>query len=290
VLANAINYIGLRGVVDAYDEVYTYGEKAYGNVMYCCHIPEEEDISDEQLEGCREVKEKLGITRMTHCLETKWRRDLVLDKYKMSTVQLLDDNGLLDNKTVLFHCVHLTDEDMDTVAKRSSSIVYCPVSNMWSGTGITHISKWLDRNINVCLGTDFILTDIWEVMRTAYYLNKVNTSITRITAGDIFKMATINGAKAVDMDREIGCVESGYKADLIFINKNDTRLMPLIETGSFSTVVHNLLLECREDMIMHVMVNGRWIMKDREILTVNEGDIDAKYHAIVNRLYKGKIL
>lgn len=288
VLTEAINEIGLRGIVDTYDEIDAYGGRNTGNVTYCAHIPEEEDISDTELDACVGIKRRFDVIRMTHCLETKWRRDIITEKYNKSTVQVLDEYGLLDRKAVLFHCVHLTGEDMDTIARRGSSIVYCPVSNMWSGTGITPASGWLSRDINVCLGTDFILTDIWEVMRTAYYLNKVDVSLTSITAMDIFKMATINGARALGLGKEIGLIEDGFKADLVFIKKDDTRLLPLIETEGFSTVLHNLLLECREEMIRHVMIDGKWVMKDRVLLTVDENKINAEYRDFAGRLYKGK--
>lgn len=288
VLSNAINDVGLRAIVDAYEEIDILVDKTNGNVVYCSHLPEEEDITDEQLEICRQIKSIYNVYRMTHCLETKWRRKIVMDNYNMSTVELLAEKQLLDEKTILFHCVHLTDRDMDIISEKKSSIVHCPVSNLWSGTGIAYASKWLDKNINVCLGTDTVLTDIWEVMRTAYYLNKVNTDITHINAENIFKMATINGAKAFGMEKEIGLIDDEYKADLVFIDKDDTRLMPWIENESFSTGLHNLLLECREEMIKHVMINGRWIMKDRKILTVDEESVNREYCRIVSKLYEIK--
>lgn len=101
----------------------------------------------------------------------------------------------------------MSEKDIRHVAEKSSSVVHCPISNLWSGAGQANVKEMLRQKVNVCLGTDYAHTDMWEVMRMAYYLLKLNTEVTEFSAEDIFQMATLNGAKAYGLDGEIGSIQ-----------------------------------------------------------------------------------
>nr|WP_204260281.1 amidohydrolase family protein [Caloranaerobacter azorensis] len=233
------------------------------------------------------MKEKYDNIFMTHCLENEWRKNIVFSKFNKSTIKLFDEYNLLDNNTVLFHAVCMQKEDIDLLADKGSSIVHCPISNLETGAGIANIKYCLSKGVNVCIGTDWGRTDIWEVMRVAYYLLKLNTEIESFTAEDVFKMATINGAKAFGEGRRIGIIEEGYNADLVFINKNNIKLFPFLNRNGFSTVIHNLIMAGSENLIEHVMVDGSFIMKDRHIVNINEKEINRAYIEILNKIVKG---
>lgn len=284
-LSEAINEVGIRGMVDTYSKASEYVGKKNRNVMFGSHLLEEEDITEETLIECVNQKQKYDMIMMTHCLENNWRNEIVQSNFGKSSVELYQERNLLDEKTVLYHGVYLSQEDIELVSKAKSSVVHCPISNMWSGAGVANVKEMLDQEVNVCLGTDYAHTDMWEVMRMTYYLLKLNTSVNHFKAEHIFKMATLNGAKAYLLDNEIGQISNGYKADLVFIKK-DTSLYPLINQGDFTTFAHNLLTNCKSDLIEHVMVDGKWVLKDKELQTMDEQKVNSEYLKIMEKIYK----
>jgi 5-methylthioadenosine/S-adenosylhomocysteine deaminase len=191
ILSGAMNEVGIRGVVDAYDEIERLHDSPDGLVSFGGHLPEE-DITDEALADAeRNRKACPAATFMTHCLETKWRRDAVLEKYGRSSVRLFAERGLLDGKTVLFHGVELTDDDIRTLSEHGASLAHCPVSNL---ADVAPVPTCLDLGVEVGLGTDFGRADIWEEMRVALYLRKGRPD--ELDAETVFRMATIGGARA----------------------------------------------------------------------------------------------
>ena len=268
-LSDAINEIGIRGIVDAYEEIGDYYSRSDGNVLFGTHLLEEEDFTNTELNNLKDTKDKYNPIMMTHCLENEWRSNIVKSDFGRSSIDIYNELGLLDDKTVLFHGVYMSKNDIDLVAKHKSSVVHCPISNLDTGVGVADVSYMLETGVNVCLGTDYSHTDMWELMKLTYYLLKINNPVNKYTAEDIFKMATLNGAKAYGLQEGIGKIKDGYKADLVFIKKSQD-LEPLLNNEAFSNYLHNLLFHSNEDSVQHVMVDGKWIMKDRELLTIDE--------------------
>lgn len=278
-LSDAINEIGIRGIVDAYEEIGDYYSRSDGNVLFGTHLLEEEDFTNTELNNLKDTKDKYNPIMMTHCLENEWRSNIVKSDFGRSSIDIYNELGLLDDKTVLFHGVYMSKNDIDLVAKHKSSVVHCPISNLDTGAGVADVSYMLETGVNVCLGTDYSHTDMWELMKLTYYLLKINNPVNKYTAEDIFKMATLNGAKAYGLQEGIGKIKDGYKADLVFIKKSQD-LEPLLNNEAFSNYLHNLLFYSNEDSVQHVMVDGKWIMKDRELLTIDEGKIESIYNHI----------
>jgi 5-methylthioadenosine/S-adenosylhomocysteine deaminase len=222
---------------------------------------------------------------MTHCLETINRKKIVNQKYHTSTVKLFDKFDLLDKNTVLFHCTHVDNDDIELIADRQSSIVYCPISNYWSGAGYAPLEKFLQEDINVLLGTDFLLTDLWEVMRNTYYYLKTHTELNRYKAEDIFKMVTTNAHRVLAPEMKIGIIDIDYKADLQFIDKTDTTIWPLLNKKDFSNILHNILMHGRPEIVKGLMIDGRWVMKDNYIIPFDEEFINKRYRHLINKLY-----
>jgi 5-methylthioadenosine/S-adenosylhomocysteine deaminase len=222
--AQALKTSNLRGVIDVYDEIESFYHKSNEYIKYCTHLPEEENITNNILPLLKKRKDRILSLRMTHCLETINRKNIVYDKYLKSTVELFDEFNLLDKNTLLFHCTHVDKNDINIISERNTTIVYCPVSNYWSGGGSAPIAKFMESDINVMLGTDFLLSDLREVMRNSYYSLKINAALDEYKAEDIFKMVTINAHKILAPEIKIGLIDIDHKADLQFLNKNDTRL------------------------------------------------------------------
>ncbi|MCC5908839.1 MAG: amidohydrolase family protein [Clostridiaceae bacterium] len=276
--------IGLKGTIDLYETYEDNVSLASDSIKVCTHFPEEEDITEEWVEFCRLLEEKHRPILMTHCLETKWRKDLIMEKFNCSTVKLLDRENLLNSRTVLFHCVHVNEEDMDTIAEKGASIAYCPVSNMWSKAGEAPIHEFLRKNINVLLGTDFIYQDIWEVMRLTYYNLKLKSETRQYTAKDVFRMITQNPNNKVGNHMNTGSIHEGFKADLMFIDRNDTKLLPIVDNERFSNILHNILLNCREEMIRHVIIDGKWVIQNRKLTMIDETVLNQEYRKLSEKL------
>ncbi|MEW6635398.1 MAG: amidohydrolase family protein [Actinomycetota bacterium] len=279
-LAEAMNEVGIRGIVDAYDEIERLHDRPDGLVAFGGHLPEEEDITDETLaDAARQRKACPDVTFMTHCLETKWRREAVLENYGCSSVRLFAERGLLDGRTVLFHGVEMGDEDIRILAEHGASLAHCPVSNL---AAVAPVPRCLEMGVEVGLGTDFGSADIWEVMRVAHYLRKGRPD--ELDAETVFRMATIGGARAYGMEEYIGKIAEGHAADLVLIDGSGTGLLPIVELDSFTNRLHNLLMECRPHMIQGVMVAGEWVVEDGRLAKVDEEELDADYAAIARRV------
>lgn len=278
-LADAIKELGIRAIIDTYGEIGDYYHKSEGTVLFGTHLLEEEDFTETDLNKLKEIKNNYNSIMMTHCLENEWRYNIVNSKFGKSSIEIYNELDLLDDKTVLFHGVFMSKHDIELVAKHNSSIVHCPLSNLDTGAGVADVNYMLENGVNVSLGTDYVHTNMWELMRLTYYLLKTTSPVQKYSSEDIFKMATINGAKAYGLQESIGQIKAGYKADLVFIKKN-LDLEPLINNEDFSNYLHNLLFYSKEDSIQHVMVEGKWVMKDRKMVTVDERNVESKYNKI----------
>jgi 5-methylthioadenosine/S-adenosylhomocysteine deaminase len=281
---DAMQLLGIQGVLDVEDLLGDFINRGISNVIFTGHLPEEEYINEDTLRQARGFIDKFDPYMMTHCLENAWRKELIYERFGKSTVQIFNEEGLLNEKSVLFHCVELSAQDISMIADIGSSIVHCPTSNM-AGGGMANIKDCLRNNINVAIGTDWARYDIWEAMKLAYFLLKVGTPREEFSAEHVFKMATQNGAKAFGRENQIGSIDEGFDADLVFLKICDSTLFPLIDHDDFSTIVHNLMFETRAETIQNVMVKGKWIMKARKIVTIDENELNSKYEQIFYKIF-----
>jgi 5-methylthioadenosine/S-adenosylhomocysteine deaminase len=184
---------------------------------------------------------------------------------------------------LLFHCVQVDEADIATIGSTGTLVVHCPVSNLWSGAGRMPLVPMLAQGIPILLGTDFLQHDFWEVMRTAYYGLK-EQSMGCYGINDVFAMATTNAEHIGGSSLYKGVVREGAPADLTFIRMDDC-LKPLVEVPGFSNSLHNVITQTKPDMVRHLMVDGKWIMRDRKVLTVDEDSIEAGYRRICGNLF-----
>jgi 5-methylthioadenosine/S-adenosylhomocysteine deaminase len=159
-------------------------------------------VSKDNLIKAKKLAKKHNILFQIHLAETKKEFDESLKKYKMTPVEYLESLKILDENTLLHHCVWLTNQDIKILSKRKVHIVHCPLSNLKLGSGIAPISKIIEANINVALGTDSAASsnrlDIWEAGKFASLLQKgVNLNPEKIPAKKVIEMMSINGMKAL---------------------------------------------------------------------------------------------
>ena len=212
-------------------------------------------VTDATFEQINTLSAQLNIGLHTHLHETLTEIAQSEQAHGMRPIERLAKLGLLDATTTLAHCVHLNDIEIQLLAEHGCSIAHCPTSNLKLGSGIAPIAKCVAQGINVGLGTDGAASnnrlDLFAEMRLAALLAKgSNYDATAISAFQALEMATINGAKALGLDEQIGSIEIGKLADLTAVKLSDINMQPC-----FDPVSHLVYVAGREQ-VSHVWVNG----------------------------------
>jgi 5-methylthioadenosine/S-adenosylhomocysteine deaminase len=211
-----------------------------------------------------------------HTAEMKKEWDDSQKQNGMSPVQYLEKLGVLGPDVISAHCIYVDEADRKTLAKRQVGCVHNPSSNMMIASGVAPIPEMRTAGVAVGLGTDGPAgsnndLDLMEEIDLAAKLAKVTKMDPRaLTANAVVAMATIEGAKALHMEKEIGSLEVGKKADLILISLNEPHAVPMYDV--YSQVAYSL----KASDVETVIVGGRVVMRDRELLTVNEQEAITK--------------
>jgi len=227
----------------------------------------------ELLEKAIELAEVENLALHTHLLETKTQAVTAYEQYGKSMVEFLKEIGFLKERTSLAHCVWLSDKDIEILSHSKASVVHNPVSNLMLGSGIAPILKILSSGINVGLGTDGPNCGgnqiLFEAMRFAATLHKIKDFDSKnwITAMQVFRMVTSNGAKILLKENEIGEIKEGYKADIILLDLNAPNLSPL------NNPINLLVYSENGSSVRDVIINGKVILENRKILTINENEV-----------------
>ena len=232
--------------------------------------------SDETLKACRALANRHGAPLVIHLSETKHENDECLAKRHMSPTQALDALGVFNGRTVAAHAVWVDEPDLAILKSRGVGIAHCPSSNMKLASGIAPVTRMLALDMAVGLGPDGPAGsnndfNMFEEMDLAAKLQKVTTGDPRsVPAEAAVEMATIRGARALGMEKEIGSLEPGKRADLISIRLDRPNAVPMYNV--YSQMVYALKGSDVED----VMVNGKLLVKDAQPLTLNAAAIEAK--------------
>ncbi len=214
-----------------------------------------------------------------HLSETLDEVKTVTERFGCTPVKHLEDLGLLDSRVVAAHCVVLTEDEIDLLARREVKVAHCPESNMKLASGVAPVPVMLAAGIDVGLGTDGSASnndvDLLSEMDTAAKLHKVHTlDPTVMTAEQTLAMATRGGARLLGAEDRIGSLASGKKADLIVLDLNQPHLTPLYHIPS------HLVYAARGADVVHSVINGKVVMKDRKITTLDEGAVLSKMREI----------
>lgn len=216
------------------------------------------------------LAEKYDLPVHTHVLETKMQRVTGQEFYKTTLIQHMKDIGVLGDRTTIVHCVWVDDHDIELIANAGASVAHNPASNTKLGSGILPYAKLHEAGVNLALGTDGMSSNdsqsIFEAMKTTALLHKVTMPDYKRwpNAKDVFKAATVGGAKSTRRIDHTGSIEEGKKADLVFYDLNSIAFTPTNDLLN-----HLVYCENGED-IVRVMVNGKTVVKDGKILTVDE--------------------
>ncbi|MEM3506424.1 MAG: amidohydrolase [Candidatus Bathyarchaeia archaeon] len=223
----------------------------------------------------REVSElakqlNTGIT--IHLAEVKEDVEYTKKEFNMLPFEFAESVGIAGSNVVLAHAVWLTQEEIDKIAKTKTNVCHCPSSNMKCGSGIAKIHEMLKSGINVALGCDGGPSnnayDMVREMKLAALLQKVGKLDPEVLpAEQVLEMATINGAKALGLENEIGSIEPGKKADIIMIDLKKPHLTPCFNP------ISNLVYAAQGSDVDTVIIDGKVVMRKRRVLTMDEKKI-----------------
>jgi len=240
--------------------------------------------SQKTLQDAAALARKYHAPILIHTAEMKKEWDDSEKQNGMSPVQYLDKIGVLGSDVVSAHCIYVDAADRKTLAQRQVGCVHNPSSNMMLASGVAPVAEIRAAGVAVGLGTDGPAgsnndLDLMEEMDLAAKLAKITKmDPLALNAKAVVEMATIEGARALHLEKEIGSLEAGKKADLIVINLNEPNAVPMYD------IYAQLAYALKGSDVETVVIGGRVVMRDRKVLTVNEAEAMAKA-----REYKQKV-
>jgi 5-methylthioadenosine/S-adenosylhomocysteine deaminase len=237
----------------------------------------------ESLKACKRLADRYGVPMLIHVSETEDETKQSREKYGKSPTQWLESLQILGPKVLFSHGVWLSEEDLAIIRRSGVGISHNPESNMKLASGTAPVPRMLALGIPVGLGTDSPASnnnlDMFEAMDFAAKLHKLVTmDPTVLPAPQVVDMATLGGARALNMAQEIGSLEKGKKADLILIETNAAHLQPLYNVYS------QLVYDVKGCDVRTSIINGKVVMLEGKVLTMDEKQILQKakeYQSIV---------
>ncbi len=225
--------------------------------------------SPETLKACKALADRFAVPMIIHVSETRDEGKQIREKYGTTSTQWLEQIGVLGGNVLFAHGVWLTDEDLSIVKSRGVSVSHNPESNMKLASGTAPVLRMLALGIPVGLGTDGAASnndlDMFETMNFAAKLHKlVSKDPAALPAAAVVELATIGGARALGMDKEIGSLEPGKRADLILVDTDTDHGQPMYNVYS------HLVYVLKGSDVRATVINGKIVMLDGRVLTLDE--------------------
>ena len=257
-----------NSIAESISLLETWHGKAGGRIRYCFAPRFAISCTRELLEKVGQLARARGVMVHTHASENRTECEIVQAETGLRNISYLDSVGLTGRHVALAHCVHLSVDEIETLKTTETNVVHCPSSNLKLGSGMAPIAKLLEEGISVTLGADGAACnnrlDMFTEMRTAALLQKVLHGPEVLPSNRVLRMATIDGAKALGLESEIGSIEVGKKADLSVV-----RLDRLHSTPA-SDVVSALVYSAEANDVDSVIIDGEVVMRDQKLLTIDE--------------------
>lgn len=228
------------------------------------------------------------VPLLIHISETAGEVETSVQAHGLSPALYVDQFGVLDHRAVAVHGVHLTEEEMALLAKKGAGLIHNPSSNLKLASGVAPVTRMLELGIVLGLGTDGPASnndqDMFEELHLAALLAKgFSGDPTALPARDALAMATIGGARALHIDHLIGSLEPGKRADLAVVDMEGLHTSPRFDLSE-ANIYSRLVYAAKSTDVRHVMVNGRWLMHDRALLTVSEDEIMGEVQRVADRV------
>jgi 5-methylthioadenosine/S-adenosylhomocysteine deaminase len=240
-------------------------------------------VDADTLRACRALATAKGVPLLTHLSETRDEQKTSQERHGLTPTAYLESLGFWGPSTLAAHGVWLSDEDLAILSRRKVGLSHNPESNMKLASGTARVTKWLDAGIAAGLGTDGAASnndlDMFDAMRITALLHKlIDDNPQSMPAARVLEMATIGGARAMGMGDRLGSLEPGKLADLILINARTARLTPL-----YNPVSH-LVYVTRGDDVLTSIIDGKVVMRDRRVLTLDAARVMADANAMGGRV------
>lgn len=282
---------GLAGTADSEESLRKYGEAVYEmelfrgesrlSFVHGPHAPYScmADYLQKLTQSCKDR----GIGQHIHLSESQGEMDGIAKAHGMTPIRYADSLGVFDVPVIVAHCVYATEEDLRIMAEKGVNVALCPKSNMKLGNGFAPAEKMLEAGINVCLGTDGCgsnnsLNMFQEMNAAALVYKGYNRKAQCVDAADVLKMATVNGAKAVGHEGELGVIREGAIADLILISLHEPQFMPA------NNIVSGLVYSSTGAEVDTVIVDGKVLMENRKLTTIDEDRVYEEIRSMAERL------
>ena len=235
----------------------------------------------EYLRGVAEVAKREGMGIHIHIAEGQVESDNMLRDHNCTPVEYVRDAGIFEMPTIAAHCIRVNENDRAILSQYGVSVVTNPASNMKLGNGFAPIPELVAAGVNVCLGTDGAASNnaqnMFREMGLLALIHKGTHDTPQcISADDVLRMATRNGAKALGLDT--GSIEVGRKADIALLDLDSPSLTPL------NNPVAALAYSCNGSEVTDVIIDGAPVMRDRKLLTIDEERVRAEIARICKRL------
>ena len=241
-------------------------------------------VSTEHLNAIKKLSDKTGAPVVIHVAETQTEVDDISKRYGARPVEYLARIGFLNNRTIAAHVVWATNAELDLLKNLGVGVAHNPQSNMKLASGVAPVPQMLARDLPVGLGTDGAASNndlnMWEEMDTAAKLHKVVSGDPKVVnAEQAFEMATIRGARALHLEKIIGSIEAGKRADIAIVDFENLNQTP------FYNIYSALVYSTKASDVRTVIINGKTVMRDRRLLYLEENVIKKNANA-----YRTKII
>jgi 5-methylthioadenosine/S-adenosylhomocysteine deaminase len=240
-------------------------------------------VKPPQLEAVRARARELGVPVSIHLAESRFEIDYSREHYQTTPVDMLEKLGFFHGPTIGAHVIYPTDVEIPILARRKVGAIHCPTSNMKISSGVAPVTTMLAAGVPVGLGTDGAATnndlDLWEEMRLAAFLQKVSTMDPKVVpARTALTMATVGGAAAIGLGDEIGSLTVGKRADLMQVSLGDLHFTPLYD------LISHLVYVADEQDVISVVVDGKVLMREHKVQTVDVDQVRKDAEAIAARI------
>ncbi|KGA98707.1 ethylammeline chlorohydrolase [Alkalihalobacillus alcalophilus ATCC 27647 = CGMCC 1.3604] len=271
----------LQESVDLLEKWHMYDE---GRIQYSFAPRFVISCTEHLLKEVSQLSKQYGVRVHTHASENQEEIRIVEEETGMRNIVYLDHLGLANERLLLAHCVWLNEEEKRIIKNKGIHVSHCPGSNLKLASGYADVPEMLEREMSVSLGADGAPCnnnlDMFNEMRLAALIHKPAHGPTSMNAHEVFKMATIGGAKALGMDSQIGSIEVGKKADLVILDLNQFHTFPRYDVDPISRLVYS---STRAD-VETTIINGEIVMKNRVMKTIDKGNVLIEADKSIRRL------
>ena len=293
-IAKASNEVGIRGVVSfeaterrsaeegargLNENLRFITRKDRGRAMGMISLHASFTVSDDLISRGVEASRRHKVPLTIHVSEGPNDSYHNMERYGKRSVERLHESGLLSRRAVLAHCVHLDQREIGLIAKTSASVAHNPMSNMLNAVGVASLMEMVDQGVNVGLGNDGYVFDMFENMRAAFLLQRVfRRDPNRPTPQEVVEMCTVNAARAYGLS-SLGSIEVGRRADIIVAR-------PRFRATPYSGSIYGYIVSSlRGPDVRDVVVDGQMVMKNGKLLTLDVQKAEAKVLKAMGRLW-----